>query len=234
MFDRYVAGYKPSWKRRALLIASLIMHGLAGVALLVWSVLHVEEIAPPALSLTFFSAPPPPPPPPPPAGKKKTEIKPKVQQVIRQPTEIPKLIQPKEPEKEEDEGEEGGVEGGVKGGVAGGVVGGVVGGTLGGTGTKLEAAPKPKSVASFVLDAQRLSYPEPHLDPSFTGAHQKQTVIGTYKICIRQDGRVSDVTPITSIPGQDVIVIRQLKETWVYKPQPLPVCSTRIFKFIIN
>src|SRR5215470_9399226 len=103
MFDRYLAQTKPSWKRRALVIASMVLHGAAGAVLLVWSFLHVEEIAPPAVSLTFFSAaPPPPPPPPPPAGRKTVERKPKVPKVVQQPTEIPKLVQPpiEKPEEE--------------------------------------------------------------------------------------------------------------------------------------
>src|SRR5436309_10613634 len=128
MFDRYVAGTKPSWRRRGWAMASLVLHAAAGLILVVWSVFHVEEIAPPALSLTFFSAPPPPPPPPPPA-KKHTEVK-HIEKKIVTPTNVPQLVQPKqEEEKDEDKGEEGGVEGGVAGGVAGGTVGGVVGGT---------------------------------------------------------------------------------------------------------
>lgn len=165
MFDRYVSGTKPSWKRRALVIASIALHGVAAVVLLIWSVLHVDEIAPPALSLTFFSAPPPPPPPPPPAGHKSVERKKPTPTKIQQPTEIPKLVQPKEPEKpaeEEGEGEEGGVEGGVKGGVAGGVVGGVVGGQLGGTGTA-PPPPKPKNVPASAMKNQELDTPVPHL-----------------------------------------------------------------------
>ena len=73
MFDRYVQGTKPSWKRRAVLTVSLALHAIAAIVLVVYSFIHVEEITPPALSLTFFSAPPPPPPPPPPAAHKKVE-----------------------------------------------------------------------------------------------------------------------------------------------------------------
>src|SRR2546430_13368258 len=135
MFDRYVQGTKPRWKRRAVLTVALALHGIAAVVLIVYSFIHVEEITPPALSLTFFSAPPPPPPPPPPA-KKHTEVK-HIEKKIVTPTSIPQLVQPKqEEEKDEDKGEEGGVEGGVAGGVAGGTVGGVVGGT---------GAPPPKA-----------------------------------------------------------------------------------------
>ncbi len=61
MFEHYIAGTKPSWKRRALIIVSIGLHAAAAVVLVIWSLLHVEEISPPAVSLTFFSAVPPPP-----------------------------------------------------------------------------------------------------------------------------------------------------------------------------
>jgi len=109
MFDNFVAARKPSWKRRALMIVSLGLHGAAALGLLVWSVFHVEELAPPSVSLTFFSAaPPPPPPPPPPAGRKPVERKPKIPKVVQQPSEIPTLVQPnlEKPEEPEEEGED--------------------------------------------------------------------------------------------------------------------------------
>jgi protein TonB len=235
MFDQVVAGRKPSWKRRALLIVSLGLHGLAGVGLLIWSVLHIEELAPPAVSLTFFSAaPPPPPPPPPPAGRKPVEHKPKVQKVVQQPTEIPKLVQPplEKPEEPEEKGEEGGVEGGVPGGVPGGVVGGVVGGVLG---APPPAPAAPKTVASFVLDAQRISAPKPHLPEDFVRAHARgEKLRAVYRICVRQDGHISDVDVLVSVGGVDPYIIDLLKRTWVYKAQPLPVCAVNNFLFEIN
>lgn len=233
MFDNFVAARKPSWKRRALMIVSLGLHGAAALGLLVWSVFHVEELAPPAVSLTFFSAaPPPPPPPPPPAGRKPVEHKPKVPKVVQQPSEIPQLVQPtlEKPEEPEDEGEEGGVEGGVPGGVPGGVVGGVVGGVLG-----APPAPPPKTVASFVLEGQLVNKPDPHLPEYVINAAKGQALRATYRICVRQDGHISDITVVTPVSGgADAAIIEQLKRTWVYKPQPLPVCTMRNFIFRIN
>ena len=128
MFDRYEAATAPSWGRRALIVASISVHAAAAIALGIYSIFHVEEIAPPAVSLTFFSAPPPPPPPPPPARKKSTNVEKKVVPTeIIQPTNTVKIVQPKPEDKKEDskdDGEEGGVEGGVKGGTVGGTVGG--------------------------------------------------------------------------------------------------------------
>jgi protein TonB len=249
MFDRYVQQTRPDWRRRALAIASISLHVAAGLGLLVYSVFHVEEIAPPNVGVTFFSAPPPPPPPPPPAGKKRSAETPKVQPTKVVPTTEPKLVQPvekppekkpePEPEPESDDGEEGGEEGGEKGGVAGGVKGGVVGGTVGGvvggTGDKPAAPPPPpKMVASFVIAAQQLSHPPPHLPDYFKDSHAGQTVKGTYKVCLREDGHVSDVTPMQGIPGMDAELASQIKSTWTYKPQPVPLCFVAALEFKIN
>ncbi len=246
MFDRYVAQTKPSWKRRALIIASVGFHVAVLFAALVYTVLHIEEIAPPALSLTFFSAAPPPPPPPPPPKAATAHVEHKVTpkvtptQVV-QPTDVKPIVQPKEEEKpDEDDGEEGGQEGGVKGGVAGGVaggvIGGVVGGSLGGTGVGKGGAPaaQPKMVASITLMAQQVNHPDPHLPEWFRNQHANQTVRGVYKVCLRTDGHVGDVYSMTSIPGMDSVVIEQIKAGWVYKPQPVPVCTASVILFKIN
>jgi hypothetical protein len=89
-------------------------------------------------------------------------------------------------------------------------------------------------VASFVLDGQRLSSPDPRLPEAVVSAHPGQQLKGTYRICVRQDGRVSDVTVLTPVPGADPAIIEQLKSSWIYKPQPLPVCTIRNFIFIIK
>jgi periplasmic protein TonB len=243
MFDRYVAQTRPSWKRRALIFVALGIEGLFFVVLFIYSIIHIEEIAPPALSLTFFSAAPPPPPPPPPPKASTPHVEKKTPKVtptqVVQPTDVKPIIQPKQEEKEEeDDGEEGGVEGGVKGGVKGGVVGGViggvVGGTVGGAGTGNAPAAAPKMVASITLLASQLSHPDPHLPDFFRNQHPNQVVRGVYKVCLRQDGRVSDVYPMTSIPGVDAIIIEQVKASWTYKPQPVPVCFASAITFKIN
>jgi periplasmic protein TonB len=239
MFDRYVAQQKPSWKRRALIAASLVLHGIAAVAILIYSFIHVEEIAPPAVSLTFFNAAPPPPPPPPPPKKKSssTTVEKKPETIIPtkvvQPTDTPKIVQPKEPEKQDDKedddgvegGEEGGVKGGEVGGVKGGVIGGVKGGVVGGTGTDPNAkGPPGKMVAAFTLIKEQLQHPDPRMPDAFYTKFRGQTLRGMYKVCLRQDGHVSDVTVMTSLPGADEDVMHQIKANWLYKPQPVPVC----------
>jgi protein TonB len=227
MFEHYLVGRKPNWARRALIIVSISVHALGGIALFVYSTFHVEEITPPAITLTFFSAPPPPPPPPPPAGRKRAEPKPKPK-VVQPASEIPKLVQPPMPEEpEEEEGEEGGVPGGVPGGVVGGVAGGVVGGVLG-----APQPPPPKMVPSFILDGQRISSPDPHL-PNSIGV-PGQSLRATYRICVGTNGRVTSVEVMAGIPGGDQAVTEHIRSNWIYKPQPLPVCSIRNFIFMIR
>ncbi len=143
--------------RRDLLRVGFL--GLGGLTLGVWSTFHVEEIAPPVITLRFFSAPPPPPPPPPPpagggsGSATKLKATPRIKidkpnqpsQIVQPTTMIeqpkpkiePKLEkehEPKEPESNEPEkkAEPGGVAGGVAGGVKGGEVGGQIGGQIGG------------------------------------------------------------------------------------------------------
>ena len=229
MFDRYVQGTKPSWKRRAVLTVSLALHAIAAIALVVYSFVHVEEITPPALSLTFFSAPPPPPPPPPPAAHKKVEHK--IEKKIVTPTTVPTLVQPKQEEQkpDEDDGEEGGVEGGVAGGVKGGVLGGVVGGT----GTP-GPPPKAKNVPPHMLEQQKLSGDMPHL-PDIVKIQRKGTgeAVAMVKICIDQSGHVNQVSVIQGIPGADNDILSTVR-SWKYKPQPIPICSMVKFEFSIN
>ena len=227
MFDRYVQGTKPSWKRRAVLTVSLALHGIAAIVLIVYSFIHVEEITPPALSLTFFSAPPPPPPPPPPA-KKHTEVK-HIEKKIVTPTTVPQLVQPKQ-EEAKDEPDDG-VEGGVEGGVAGGVAGGTVGGVVGGTGAP---PPKAKNVPPHTLEQAKLSGEMPHL-PDIVKIQRKGTgeAVAMVKICIDQSGRVNQVSIIQGIPGADNDIMSTVRN-WKYKPQPIPICSMVKFEFFIN
>lgn len=218
--------------RKLLSLVSIGAHAAALVGLFVYSIIHVEEIAPPTVTLTFLSAaPPPPPPPPPPAGSSKpkttptkpVEVKPTESKVVEVTDKKPT---PKEPEPEVA----GGQEGGVKGGVAGGVVGGVVGGVLGGTGT----GEAPKMVPSFTLAAQQLTHPDPRLPDWYLNQHAAQTVKGTYKVCIGLDGRIASVTTMVGIGGVDDIVTEHIRKEWTYKPQAVPVCTASVVIFKIK
>jgi protein TonB len=240
MFDRYVADTRPNWKRRAIIIASVGLHGIAAIVLIIWSFFHVEEIAPPAVSLTFFSAPPPPPPPPPPAKKKSVEHKvTPVEHKVVVPTQVNPIIQPKQEDKKEetsddDDGVEGGEEGGVKGGVVGGVKGGVVGGTLGGVVGGTGTGATGKMVAAFTLTAQQVAHPLPHAPEWFTAQHPHQMMNGLYKVCLGNDGHVTSTSIVKALGGIDDQIMQQIKGGWSYKPQPVPVCFVANVQLKIN
>lgn len=246
MFDRYVADqHRPITGRSLLILGSVVVHAVLVIALVIYSFVHVEEVAPPPLTVVFVSSaapPPPPPPPPPPAGKKTSTPKTPKTPIV-QPKDVQPLTQPKEAEKppeedDEDDGEEGGVEGGVKGGVAGGVVGGVVGGTLGGVlgGTVTNAPPPPpppppKKVPPHVFEQAILSKVLPHL-PDVVKIQRRGTGPATYRavVCIDAGGAVTKVQTIQSIPGGDEVCIDALRQ-WRFKPQPLPICSVVELEF---
>jgi protein TonB len=240
MFESFTPK-RTSWARRTLFIGSIVFHGVAAVALLIYSVFHVEELAPPEVTLTFFNAPPPPPPPPPPpAQAKKTQSKPKT--VV--PTKITSFKEPKPQEKKEEEKKEehsssndsAGQAGGVQGGVAGGVVGGVVGAPA------TTAAPPPpppppaapKMVPSFVFAKDKIGGGDPHLPDEFKSRHPKETLNASYRVCVGTDGRVSEMSVVRGIGGVDDGIIQQVRGSWSFKPQPVPVCTIWNFVFKIN
>ena len=214
MFDRYFADQAPGWRRRGLMVASLVLHGLFGLAVLAWSWSQVTDTAP-EVPLTFFA---PPPPPPPKASSPARKTRPKVK--VTRPAMTTMLVRynpkPDRPEptvETNDDGQEGGAAGGVKGG------------TVGGTG---------KVVPQFIADRQRLAAPDPHLPEWFRQQHPRETVKGTYLICVNTDGRIVDVRVVNGIAGVDRVIVDQIRAGWTYKPQPLPFCSNRVFNFEIN
>lgn len=232
MFERYVADKR---RKRPLLyiafVGSTILEAALIIFFIIYSILHVEEVQPPLLTVNFINAAPPPPPPPaPPKGSNKP--KPKVPKPVVQPQDVPKdIVQPKDKEEpEEDKGSDEGVEGGVEGGVPGGVAGGVPGGA---PAPPPPAPVKPKIVPAFKIEGEKLSGEMPHLPDVIKAQRRGSTVMGTYKICIESSGQVSSVTPISSIPGGDASVIGAV-QGWRFKPQPVPVCFIRVFQFIIE
>jgi hypothetical protein len=251
MFDRYVEERRKSqWDRRSLIGASIFGHITVGLFLFAVTLFTVDEIRPPALAIVFLKAPPPPPPLPPAFGVKhetprpqpvKPKPKPKVERVIVQPVEKPPEAKPAPPEEpdDEEEGDPEGVTGGSKEGVQGGVKEGVEGGMLGPTGpvgpqTAPALPPKPKMVAAFVFDRERVKYPDPHLPDAFKQSHAQQTVKGMYRICVDTDGNIYKMETVTSLSGADESIMQQVRSTWQYKPQPVPVCTIRVFEFHIN
>jgi hypothetical protein len=92
----------------------------------------------------------------------------------------------------------------------------------------------PKRVASFVFDKERVKFPDPHLPPGFKPSVGEKSVKGIYLICVGTDGKVAKVSTVLTIPGADHVVMEQIESSWVYKPQPVPVCTPRQFVFQFN
>ena len=141
-------------------------------------------------------------------------------QPVEKPPE-PKPDPPKE-EEEEEEGDPEGVEGGSKEGVAGGRLDGVEGGMLGPSGAVGPPAapapppPKPRVVAQFIFDRERVKYPDPHLPEGFVASHPHQMVRGMYRICVDVDGQINKMETITSLSGADQAII-----AWQQDGKPL-------------
>ena len=108
---------------------------------------------------------------------------------------------------------ESGTAGGVVGGVVGGAVGGVVGATL-----------KPKNVPAFVVQRDMLQQTQPNLPEVFKQAHRGQAMAGMYRVCVGTDGHVFEVGIVKSVPGADEAIVSCVRESWLYKPQAVPVC----------
>jgi len=240
MFESFTPK-KTSWARRTLFISSIVAHATAAVGLIISSVIHVEELAPPEVTLTFFNAPPPPPPPPPPpAAQKKAQTKPKTSIV---PTKITSFKEPKQDVKKEEEKHEeshsnsndsAGQAGGVQGGVAGGVVGGVVGAPATSAPPPPPPPTAPRMVPSFVFAKEKTGGGDPHLPDEFKSRHPKETLNASYRVCVGTDGRVSEMAVVRGIGGVDDTVIQQVRGSWAFKPQPVPVCTIWNFVFKIN
>jgi hypothetical protein len=234
MFDRYSAAVAPRWGRRALVLASIALHAGAFVSLIVYSWMHIEEVTAPALVLRFFAVPQASPPPLGSHAKRQHSAKPKL--AVPNPTAIHAPTAPVEPERADPpddtppEGPPGdGDPRGVPGGDPHGVPGNPPGGAPG-------VQPSHETmVAGFTLTASRVSYALPHLPEWFTAQHPRETVHGTFMVCLDTSGHVSRVSTVRSIAGNvDDTIVDQIKSTWLYKPQRLPVCFAQPFAFKID
>jgi serine/threonine protein kinase len=93
-------------------------------------------------------------------------------------------------------------------------------------------APTTRTVPGFVLDAQKITSPQPHLPDYVTAGNPGKRLAGTYKICVNKDGKVYDVTTVASISGADAAIIATLK-TWTYKQQAGNVCASKSLSYQI-
>jgi len=248
--------------RRLTYLLSGILHGAAVLIAVAYSFWHVEEVKPPAVTVTFISAAaaPPPPPPPPALGGASLAIKhraaltrpkadaaprtppllqPQVEPVVETPVPAPREVvqeASKEASKEATPSSVVGQAGPGKAGARMGTAGGVKGGVPGGSGTTLSSAAT--FLPPFLGARQKLS----GLDPDFPaylrtpGARYKAIV----KICVGTSGAVESVTVLKRAhPILDQNVITKLKQTWRFKPwtvngAAVPFCYSANFEFTIE
>ncbi len=209
-------------------MASLVVHGIGAFGLLSASVLHVDEISAPPLTLTYFSSAPEPPPPlgsRTPATAKRRSTKRLSAPAL--PVE-PRLAaeRPADPDTSDVTPGTGGGDG-----VGKGDPNGVVGAPPGLAVVAKAPPARPRNIASFVFDRQRLSAPDPHLSAEFWRVSPMRSVSGTYRVCIGTDGRIFQIAPTVGIAGEDERIMEHLRRTWRYRPQPLPVCSLLTLEF---
>ena len=225
MFERYAISKQRNWKRRALIIGSLALHGGVVAFLVVGSWFHVSELTPPMLAIVFVSAPTP-------AQQQAPEARPKrpspshaavkTHPSLTMPSPTPQTA-PTLPDTSSTDPS------GPPDGPPGDPGDHGPGTTPGnpcppGANCVTAPAPKPRNVAPHALDAQRIAGVMPHLPASVAGAHRG---LGdstfTARLCVDTSGNVSSVTVLGGIPGADGEITAALR-AWRYRPQALPVC----------
>jgi hypothetical protein len=231
MFERFANGRRRDWRRRALLVGSLGLHGAVLVGLLVGSWFRVDELTPPLLAVVFV-------PPAAPAQQQQVREKPRSQPHTAVRRVVPDgLKQPAEkaqppatdPGDQPQPNEPPGI---GPPGIGPPNVG--PGTPCSGDNCVAAPAPKPHNIAPHALDAQRLSGAMPHLPASVIGARRG---LGdstfTARLCVDTAGAVSSVTVLAGIPGADGDIVSTLRG-WRYKPQPIPVCFITQFTYEIQ
>lgn len=231
MFDRYVSGGRPSWKRRGLLIGSLVLHGGVALALVIGSWFHVAELTPPLLAVVFLSAPEPPPPPPPPGRPKAKPHPATARPQPTTPTLTPPPIAPEPTPPEDGQGDPAGKGPSDGHGPLDGDPTSKSTGCPSGNCSVGAPAPRPRNVPPHTLDAQRVAGAMPHLPASVIGARRGlgETTF-TARLCVDQSGAVSSVTVLSGIPGADADIVSTVRG-WRYRPQPIPVCFITQFVY---
>ena len=227
---------------------SLIVNGLAIVAMLIIP-LAFPEALPKAQLLTFLVAPPPPPPPPPPAAAEVQHVVRQIQTdmlnngALRTPTKIPQKIQMiKEEEAPPPMPASGGVAGGVPGGIPGGQMGGVIGSVISAT-SSLAAVPKfvPATPQRIRISAgvtkglliQRIEPPYPTL--ARAARVQGDVVLSAV---IDTNGHITNLQLVSGHPMLVPAAIAAVKQ-WRYKPyllngQPVEVETTITVIFTLS
>jgi hypothetical protein len=219
MFDRFVSGRRPSWKRRGLLIGSLVLHAVVALALVVSSWFHVAELTPPLLAIVFLSAPNPPPPPAPPARSTATERR------VKPPrSSQPSILAPPTAPEPTPPGGDGPPDAPPDAPPGGDPHSPATTCTGPGCNGPTAPAPRARNLPPHALDAERIAGATPHLPSSVIGARRGLgEATFTARLCVDQSGAISSVTVLSGIPGADRDIVSTLRG-WRYKPQPIPVC----------
>jgi len=90
----------------------------------------------------------------------------------------------------------------------------------------LPISTRPREVSSALLQTQKISNPAPKIPEWFQRNFARQTMQATYRICIGTDGHVSEIKVVNALDGGvDDDLVKQIKETWTYRPQLIPLCA---------
>jgi serine/threonine-protein kinase len=90
----------------------------------------------------------------------------------------------------------------------------------------LPISTRPREVSSALLQTQKVNAPPPRIPEWFQQNFARQTMQAVYRICIGTDGRVSEVKVVNELGGGvDADLVKQIKNTWTYRPQLIPLCA---------
>jgi protein TonB len=227
---------------------SLMVNGLAIVAMLIIP-LAFPEALPKAQLLTFLVAPPPPPPPPPPAAAEVQHVVRQIQTdmfnngALRTPTKIPQKIQMiKEEEAPAPMPASGGVVGGVPGGIPGGQMGGVIGSVISATSSPaavpkfVPATPQRIRISAGVTKGLLIQRIEPPYPTLARAARVQGDVV--LSAVIDSNGHITNLLLVSGHPMLVPAAIAAVKQ-WRYKPyllngQPVEVETTITVIFTLS
>jgi serine/threonine-protein kinase len=90
----------------------------------------------------------------------------------------------------------------------------------------LPISTRPREVSSALLQTQKINAPPPKIPEWFQRNFARQTMQAVYRICIGTDGHVSEVKVVGELGGGvDADLVKQIKNTWTYRPQLIPLCA---------